>query len=200
LIAKVVIAAIATLLLVPVLIAFAISGALSAIFGSNASMDCTLATSSSSAVAGYRADQLANAAIIVAVGKQMNVPEQGQVVALATAMQESTLTNVDHGDRDSRGLFQQRPSQGWGTAGQVMNPTYAATQFYQRLLAVPGWQQMSINDAAQAVQRSGAPTAYAQHEQPARNVLAAVDGASCTTTTSEVWDRRLQRQSSPPTR
>jgi cell wall-associated NlpC family hydrolase len=97
-------------------------------------------------------------------------------------MQESSLTNLDHGDRDSLGLFQQRPSQGWGTPAQIMNPTYAATQFYRHLLAVPGWQQMSVNDAAQAVQRSGTPTAYAQHEQAARDVLAAVQGASCATT------------------
>ncbi|MGH3677970.1 MAG: C40 family peptidase, partial [Mycobacterium sp.] len=108
------------------------------------------------------------------------------VVAIATAMQESTLTNLDHGDRDSVGVFQQRPSQGWGTPAQIMNPTYAATQFYQHLLTEPGWQQMSVNDAAQAVQRSGKPNAYAQHEQAARDVLAAVHGATCTTTTREV--------------
>jgi cell wall-associated NlpC family hydrolase len=107
-------------------------------------------------------------------------------VAIATAMQESTLANVDHGDRDSLGLFQQRPSQGWGTPAQIMNPTYAASKFYERLLAEPGWQEMSVNDAAQAVQRSGTPNAYAQHEQAARDVLAAVHGAHCTTTTSEV--------------
>jgi cell wall-associated NlpC family hydrolase len=101
-------------------------------------------------------------------------------------MQESTLANLDHGDRDSLGLFQQRPSQGWGTPAQIMNPTYAATQFYQHLLAEPGWQEMSVNDTAQAVQRSGTPNAYAQHEQAARTVLAAVHNAQCTTTTSEV--------------
>jgi hypothetical protein len=186
-IAKIGLAAIATLLLVPVLIAFAISGVVSALFRSSASMDCTLNGNPSSAeVAGYKADQLANAAIIVAVGKQMQVPEQGQVVALATAIQESTLTNLDHGDRDSLGLFQQRPSQEWGTPDQIMNPSYAAIQFYQHLLAVPGWQQMSPNDAAQAVQRSGTPTAYAQHEQAARQVLVAVGGISCTTATSKV--------------
>src|SRR5882757_4099753 len=114
---------------------------------------------------------MANATTIVAVGKQMNVPQQGWVVAIAAALQESDLVNVDHGDRDSLGLFQERPSQGWGTPAQVMNPTYAATQFYQHLLAVPRWQQMSVNDAAQAVERSGTPTAYAQHEQAARDVL-----------------------------
>src|SRR5262245_18576305 len=115
----------------------------------------------------------------------MNVPEHGQLVALATAMQESQLRNLDHGDRDSLGLFQQRPSQGWGTPAQIMNPTYAATQFYQHLRATPGWHQMSVNDAAQAVQRSGKPHAYSQHVPTARTVLAAVHGTNCTTNTHE---------------
>jgi cell wall-associated NlpC family hydrolase len=187
-IGKVGVAVIGALLLIPLLAAFGVSGAISALFGSStSSLDCSVGGNSSQAgVAGYGADQLANAAVIVAVGKQRNVPAQGQVVALAASMQESSLTNLDHGDRDSLGLFQQRPSQGWGTPAQIMNPTYAATQFYQRLLAVPGWQQMNVNDAAQAVQHSGTPTAYGPHERAARDVLAAVEGASCTATTSTV--------------
>lgn len=152
--------------------------------GSTSSLDCTVDSPSVQA-AEYRAEQLANAAVIVAVGKQMNVPEHGQLVAIATALQESRLRNLDHGDRDSLGLFQQRPSQGWGTPAQIMNPTYAATQFYQHLLATPDWQQMSLNDAAQAVQRSGTPNAYAQHEPAARTVFAAVHGANCTNNASE---------------
>jgi len=142
---------------------------------------CTVDGAAGVGLAGY-ADQLTNAATIVAVGKQMAMPEQGWVVAIAAAMQESALRNVNHGDRDSLGLFQQRPSQGWGTPAQIMNPTYAATQFYRHLLAVPGWQQMSVNDAAQAVQRSGFPHAYGPHEQIAREIVAAVSGATCTTT------------------
>ncbi|WP_027946991.1 C40 family peptidase [Amycolatopsis taiwanensis] len=187
-IGKVGAAVLAALLLIPLVLAAGVSGAISALFGgSSTRMACTLGRDSSSVgAAGYGADQLANAAIIVAVGTQLNVPEQGQVVALAVALQESGLSNLDHGDRDSLGLFQQRPSQGWGSPAQIMNPAYAATQFYQHLLAVPGWQQMSINDAAQAVQRSGTPNAYAQHEQTAREVLAAVEGTSCTTTTSQM--------------
>jgi cell wall-associated NlpC family hydrolase len=182
----------AVVLAVILFIPMVISGAVSAVFDSTtSSVDCTLGgnsstTTGSAGVAGYGAEQLAHAAVIVEVGKQLNVPEQGQVVAIATAMLESRLRNLDYGDRDSLGLFQQRPSQGWGTPAQLMNPTYAATQFYERLLAEPGWQQMSVNDAAQAVQRSGTPNAYAQHEQAAREVLAAVRGATCTTTTSEV--------------
>lgn len=184
-IAKVGAAVLGVIVVVPLVIAAGASGAISAVVGNNASsVHCTLGATSSSA--GYGRDQLANAATILAVGKQMNVPEQGQVVAIAAAMQESTLHNLDYGDRDSLGLFQQRPSQGWGSPGQIMNPSYAATQFYRRLLATPGWQQMTVNDAAQTVQRSGTPQAYAQHEQAARTVLAAVRGATCTTSTSEV--------------
>lgn len=182
---KITAAAIMTLIAVPILIGGAGQATISAVFGDSSSMHCTLDGSSSSNVAGYGQDQLANAAIIIAVGKQMNIPEHGQLAAITTAMQESTLTNLDHGDRDSLGLFQQRPSQGWGTPAQIMNPTYAATQFYQRLLATPGWEQMDLNDAAQAVQRSGTPSAYAEHEQAARAVLAIVHDATCTTTTNQ---------------
>lgn len=175
-------AALAVVLAIPILIGHGVSGTVAAVLGdSTNSLDCAL--TSGTGAPGYGADQLANAAVIVAVGKQLNVPAQGQVVAIATAMQESTLRNLDHGDRDSLGLFQQRPSQGWGTPGQIMNPTYAATQFYQHLLKLPGWQTMSVNDAAQAVQRSGTPNAYAKHEPTARLIVATVTGAGCTTTT-----------------
>ncbi|WP_091373301.1 C40 family peptidase [Actinokineospora alba] len=176
-------AGLAVVLAIPILIGHGVSGTVAAVLDdSTSSLDC--APVSGTGVDGYGADQLANAAVIVAVGKQMNVPVQGQVVAIATAMQESTLRNLDHGDRDSLGLFQQRPSQGWGTPGQIMNPTYAATQFYRHLLTVPGWQTMSATDAAQAVQRSGFPNAYAQHELTARLIVGAVTGAGCTTTTT----------------
>jgi hypothetical protein len=183
---KIAAAAIMTLIAVPILVGGAGQATISAVFGNSSSMNCTLDGANSRNVAGYGQDQLANAAVIIAVGKQMNIPEHGQLAAIATAMQESTLTNLDHGDRDSLGLFQQRPSQGWGTRAQIMNPTYAATQFYQHLLATPGWKQMTVNDVAQAVQRSGSPSAYAQHEQTALAVLATVHGATCTTTTNKV--------------
>ena len=98
------------------------------------------------------------------------MPAQGQVIALAAALQESGLRNLAHGDRDSLGLFQQRPSQGWGTPIQIRTPTYAATRFYQALLAVPDWQQLPLTAAAQAVQHSAHPTAYAQHESAARQI------------------------------
>jgi hypothetical protein len=106
------------------------------------------------------ATQTANAATIGAVGLRRKVPQRAIVVALATAFQESKLENLDGGDRDSVGLFQQRPSQGWGTREQIADPRYAANAFYTALLKVKGWQQMRITDAAQAVQRSAHPEAY----------------------------------------
>ncbi|MEU9426508.1 C40 family peptidase [Streptomyces sp. NPDC048342] len=110
------------------------------------------------------AEQVPNAATIVAAGLSLDVPKKGQIVALATAMQESRLRNLNYGDRDSLGLFQQRPSQGWGSAQQIRDPVYASEQFYKHLLKVSGWQQMTVTQAAQAVQKSGLPDAYAQWE------------------------------------
>ncbi|MFH8993132.1 C40 family peptidase [Streptomyces sp. NPDC017940] len=122
--------------------------------------------------------QQASASTIISVGTQMRVPVRGQVVAVATAMQESGLLNRDHGHADSVGLFQQRPSMGWGSREQIMDPAYSSRTFYRRLLKVRGWQDMSINDAAQAVQRSGFPTAYAKHEPRAVQVVASASGSS----------------------
>lgn len=118
--------------------------------------------------------QTTNAALIVAVGSQLGVPPWGQVIALAAAIQESGLRNLPYGDRDSLGLFQQRPSQGWGTPAQILNPTRAATRFYQALLAVHGWQSLPLAVAANAVQRSAYPSAYAEHEAQATLLYAHV--------------------------
>ncbi|MFF7438988.1 NlpC/P60 family protein [Streptomyces sp. NPDC008122] len=113
-------------------------------------------------------EQIPHARTIVATGVDLGVPARGQVVALATAIQESRLRNLAYGDRDSLGLFQQRPSQGWGTPAQIRDPAYASRKFYEGLLKVSGWQQMTVTQAAQAVQRSGFPDAYAQWEPLAR--------------------------------
>ena len=107
-------------------------------------------------------EQIPNAETIQATGIAMKVPARGQIVALATALQESGLRNLDYGDRDSLGLFQQRPSQGWGTAAEVRDPVHASTKFYEGLLKVSGWQSMTVAQAAQAVQKSGYPDAYAK--------------------------------------
>ncbi|MEU4402311.1 hypothetical protein [Micromonospora orduensis] len=106
------------------------------------------------------ADQMANAATIAAIGAQRGMPERAVVVALATAYQESGLRNLADGDRDSVGLFQQRPSQGWGTQAQIRDPRYAANRFYAALKKVRGWEKMRVTDAAQRVQRSAFPEAY----------------------------------------
>jgi cell wall-associated NlpC family hydrolase len=109
----------------------------------------------------------------------MQIPEHGLVTAVAAALQESGLRNLGHGDRDSLGVFQQRPSQGWGTPAQIMNPAHAATAFYRRLLETPGWHELSVNDAAQSVQRSATPNAYGRHEPAARTIIGAVGSAAC---------------------
>jgi len=124
------------------------------------------------------AEQLANAQVIVVAGRRLAVPEKGMWIALATAFQESGLRNLDYGDRDSLGLFQQRPSQGWGSPLQVRDPQYAATRFYERLVEVPGWQEMPLWRAAQSVQRSAFPTAYARWEEEAADLLAEVGPAA----------------------
>jgi hypothetical protein len=122
---------------------------------------------------GLALDQTQDASVIAAVGRQMGVPIFGIEVAEATSMQESKLVNLDYGDRDSLGLFQQRPSQGWGTADQIMDPVYSSTEFFDALLKVPNWQSLTLAQAAQAVQRSADGSAYTEH-QPDATVLATV--------------------------
>jgi NlpC/P60 family len=123
----------------------------------------------------WAGDQLVNASTIVRVGQILRVPPHGQTIAVATAMQESRLRNVAAGDRDSVGLFQQRPSQGWGTPEELHDPGYAAAAFYDRLLAIPRWKDLPLTRAAQAVQRSATPDAYGIWETDATTVVAAVD-------------------------
>lgn len=123
-------------------------------------------------------EQRANAAAIVAAGQKARAPARAQWIAIATAMQESTLSNLDHGDRDSLGLYQQRPSQGWGNAEQLQDPAYSAAKFYEVLLAVPGWDSMPLTEAAQTVQRSAFPGAYAKWEQAASDLLGELGGGA----------------------
>ncbi|MFV0253043.1 MAG: hypothetical protein ACK5H2_06855 [Beutenbergiaceae bacterium] len=123
-------------------------------------------------------DQAANAAMIAAVAVERGLPARAVTIALATAMQESKLRNIDYGDRDSVGLFQQRPSQGWGTVEQIMDPIYATDAFYDALVQVEDYRSMAVTEAAQAVQRSAFPDAYAQHEPMARLFASALTGHS----------------------
>jgi hypothetical protein len=141
-------------------------------------------------ILGYSQAQMDNASIIVATGEDLGLPRRAQVIAVATAMQESRLLNlanptVPHSlalksqglgyDHDSVGLFQQRPSSGWGTPAQLLDQEYAATQFYNVLRTVPGWDRMALTDAAQAVQVSAFPYAYAQHEWAATRIVDAIN-------------------------
>ncbi|MEU2897584.1 heavy metal transporter [Streptomyces sp. NPDC001273] len=133
----------------------------------------------------FTPEMAANAATITAVGTARDLPERAVTIALATALQESTLRNIDFGDRDSLGLFQQRPSQGWGTPKEIMDPSYAADKFYEHLEEVPGYTRLPLTVAAQRVQRSGFPQAYAKHEPDAALLAAALTGRSAATLTCE---------------
>ena len=134
------------------------------------------------AIGHWRSTQVDNAAIIVATGAGMHVPARGWVIAVATAMTESSLINSSNvTDHDSVGLFQQRPSQGWGTVAQLTDPVYTSRKFYLALLKVDGWQTRPLTVAAQKVQRSGFPDRYAKFENDAEQVVAAVTGVASIT-------------------
>lgn len=166
------------------LIIAATAGVVSSVFGGGGGGgSCVGAVTVPGATpAGLTAEQSRNAGVIVAVGERTRVPVRGWVIAVATALQESSLIN--HGDlgpdndHDSLGLFQQRPSQGWGTPEQIMSPDYAAGKFYEALLRVPGWERLPLTDAAQKVQRSAYPDAYAKHETRATEIVAAYTGGT----------------------
>ncbi|TPF95757.1 cobalt transporter [Bifidobacterium sp. UTBIF-78] len=121
-------------------------------------------------------EQASNTALIANIAVNRGLPDHAATVAIATAMQESRLTNLDYGDLDSLGMFQQRPSQGWGTAEQVTDMTYATNIFYDHLLKVPDWQTIPVEDAAQKVQRSGYPDLYANWDAMARAWAAGLTG------------------------
>lgn len=122
-------------------------------------------------------EQAANAAIIVAASYKAGLPERAAIIALATAWQESGLRNIDYGDRDSLGLFQQRPSFGWGTEAEIMDPWYSSARFYEELVKFDDWESVEINDMAQKVQRSGFPEAYRKHEANAVALAGALRGS-----------------------
>jgi len=138
-------------------------------------------------------DQAENAAIIAGVAIGRDLAPRAVSIALTTALQESGLRNLDYGDRDSLGLFQQRPSMGWGTEEQVMDPYYSSGKFYDVMVTVPNWDTADIGDVAQAVQRSGFPDAYDKHISRARLLATALSGQtpaawSCVSPTSDPPD------------
>jgi hypothetical protein len=136
-------------------------------------------------------EQAGNAATIAAVAQSRALPERAVIVALATARQESKLRNLTYGDRDSLGLFQQRPSQGWGSADQIADPVYSTGKFYSELVKIQGWEALPVTEAAQKVQRSGYPDAYAQWEPMATVLAAALTGSSDATLTCTLGDAKV---------
>lgn len=136
----------------------------------------TGAADGSAAPVELDAVQLQHASTINAVGMSRKLPGRARIIALATAYQESQLRNLPDGDRDSLGLFQQRPSQGWGTVKQISDPVYAAGKFYDALVQVDNWQQLTLTKAAQAVQFSAFPDAYAKWENDAEVLATALGG------------------------
>lgn len=148
-------------------------------FGTHSAVDAVSGRCSAADVR-LDAEQMANAATISAVGLRRGVVPRAIVVALAVALQESKLRNLDHqgsrNDHDSVGLFQQRPSQGWGSEEQILDPRYAADRFYTALLRVKGWEKMRVTEAGQRVQRSAYPEAYQKWAADAEVLAAAFAG------------------------
>ncbi|MFB4285888.1 C40 family peptidase [Nonomuraea sp. MTCD27] len=122
-------------------------------------------------------EQQTHAALIVQLAMERSLPARAAVIAVATALQESQLRNLRYGHLDSLGLFQQRPSQGWGTPERILNPRYATATFYDRLVKVRRWEQLPLTRAAQAVQRSARPDAYAPWEPLAQRLVDALTGS-----------------------
>ncbi|UNO40079.1 heavy metal transporter [Streptomyces sp. MST-110588] len=154
---------------------------------------CTVRAESGGEPYELSPEQAGNAATISAVASARGLPERAVTIALATAMQESGLRNIDFGDRDSVGLFQQRPSQDWGTVKQIMDPVYSAGEFYTHLVKVRGYSRLPLTVAAQKVQRSGYPQAYAKHEANAALLTGALtgrDAAAMTCSQSRPADAR----------
>ena len=164
--------------------------------GNNSSCAVTLNPASAAdlePVAGYSGDQLVNAAAIINAGAAAGVNVQGQTLAVMTAMGESGLRNIEHGDLagpDSRGLFQQRDT--WGTLAQRLNPTESAGFFFQRLVKVPNWETLTPTMAAHAVQINADPNHYAPYYAPAESVVTALMGGDSACAASAVTGNAQQ--------
>ncbi|MEW1953839.1 hypothetical protein [Terrabacter sp. NPDC080008] len=123
-------------------------------------------------------EQTGNAALIAALAVKRQMPPRAATIALTTAFQESKIRNLRFGDRDSLGLFQQRPSQGWGTAEQILDPVHATNAFYDALQKYKGYETADITKIAQQVQKSGFPEAYRDHESQGRVLASTLTGHS----------------------
>jgi peptidoglycan DL-endopeptidase CwlO len=167
-----------------------------------ASTDPREAPSVAVRVSDLDAEQRALVELIIAIGKQRRLPPRAWQIAIQAGMTESRLHNLHYGDRDSLGIFQMRPSQGWGTVDQVTDPVYEINKFYDKLLMLPDWETQRPGDSAQNIERSAFPARYHQWEPLAVSVIGAVGGdvteyvrASCTAplpAPSEVAGRAMQ--------
>jgi len=137
---------------------------------------CVLTAAGNSAAVDT--EQARYASIIAGISVRRGLAPRAASIALATAYQESKIRNLDHGDRDSVGLFQQRPSQGWGSRKQLLNPYYATRAFYRALVKIPDWEHSDITEIAQKIQISGYPEAYRDHESDARILASVLTGQS----------------------
>jgi hypothetical protein len=167
------------LLLVSVVVAALVMAGVLA-FGafSRAVFSATCQATASGSSVSFTPEQTANAALISVISTKRGLPPRAATIALATAIQESKLRNLTYGDRDSLGLFQQRPSQGWGTQEQILDPAYSTNTFYDALVKVRDYETRPITEVAQQVQRSGYPEAYADHEHEGRILASALTGHS----------------------
>jgi len=145
---------------------------------SRAAFSATCQATASGSSVSFTPTQIANAALISAISVRRGLPPRAATIALATAIQESKLRNLTYGDRDSLGLFQQRPSQGWGTREQIQDAAYSTNAFYDALVKVKDYETAEITQVAQQVQRSGHPEAYADHEQEGRILASTLTGHS----------------------
>ena len=161
-----------------VLVALVVAGTygVKTFLGSLRSPDCTITAAGITET--FDPDQTANAALISAIAVKRGLPSRAATIALTTAYQESKIRNLNYGDRDSLGLFQQRPSQGWGTAEQVLDPVHATNKFYDALVKFKGYESADITTIAQKVQRSGYPEAYRDHEGQGRVLASTLTGYS----------------------
>lgn len=158
------------------LMAGAIAGLLGSSGGGKQASDCSVGAAGDAAQGAQQAASLSPEAAgvakrIIDVGRQRNLPPRAWQIAIQAGNTESSLTDVAHGDRDSLGVFQMRPSQGWGTAAQLLDVNYAANKFYDVLLSTPNWQSMRPGTAAQAVEASGFPLRYHQGEAMAASLV-----------------------------
>jgi hypothetical protein len=163
----------------PVLLIIMVSGTLTGVTAQPTSYGRAICTPKGEGAklsngATLTAAMLTNANTIMQVGTDLGVPPEGHAIALATALVESGLNNLDYGDRDSLGLFQQRPSQGWGTPEQILDPVYSSTKFYEKLVKVPNWQTRDPGEVAQAVQISAFPDRYGERMSDARSIQAGI--------------------------